>query len=100
MTYLLPFFNAFVLFICLDKEQILYKYFEWLKSNVFPRIPIPDKVLGGCILCTSFWMGYIEITIVKYNNFSVVKNEALAIVLILCYNAVITDIAYKYLKSK
>jgi hypothetical protein len=100
MIYLIPFFNSFVLFVSLNEGQILNKYYEWLKSNILPRINIPDKVLGGCILCTSFWMGYIEITIVKYNNFSIVKNEWLAIVLILCYNAVATDILYKYLKSK
>jgi Na+/glutamate symporter len=100
MIYLLPFFNAFALFISLNEGQILYKYFEWLKSNIFTRLPIPDKVLGGCILCTSFWMGYIELTAVKYYNFNVPINEALTIILLVCYNAVITDIAYKFLKSK
>jgi hypothetical protein len=97
MMYLLPFFNAFLLFICLNEGQILNKPYDWIKYNVFPRIPISNKVLGGCVLCTSFWMGCIEISILKSH---LEINEVLSIILILCYNSVLSDILFKYLKTK
>ncbi len=94
---LLPFLNAFVLFICLNQGQILYKHFEWLKNNVFPWVPINNKLLGGCILCTSFWIGVIALCVFIITHMEY-KND-LSLLFFLPYNAVLTDILYKQLKK-
>ncbi len=90
MIYLLPFLNAFVLFILTNENQILYKYYDWFQNEISPRLPIPNNVLGGCILCTSFWLGAIQLPLMdlSYN-----------LILLIPYNAVITDITYKQLNE-
>jgi len=85
---LLPFINALVLYIFVQEGQLLNKPYEWFKNNILPRIPISHKVLGGCILCTGFWMGFIEMLFVR--------NDIL-VLFILAYNACAVSIIYKNL---
>lgn len=88
-NYLIPFFNAFVLFILIEPNQLLSNQYEWFKCNILPRLPLTHKVLGGCILCTSTWVGIIEYGIIlrDFNFF-----------LMIGYNGVVTTILYKLLK--
>lgn len=95
--YLIPFFNAFVLYICLENDQLLNKLYRAFIENVavyFPKWLI--KVLGGCILCTATWMGILEYGLRYCLNmdFWLYKEY----ILLILYNAVTTTILYRLLK--
>jgi len=93
MIYLLPFLNAFLLYISLEEKQILTKYYVWFLFNWKPKF-IPAAVVGGCILCTAFWMGFFEVIIYQVCiDLSIFDN-----ILLIAYNAVATAIIYRLLK--
>lgn len=79
---MLPFINTFLLYILLEPGQLLNKQYTWFIEKMAPGIPISSKVLGGCILCTSFWMGVAEVLILGENW------------TMIFYNAVATTILY------
>ncbi len=84
----MPFVNALILYIFLREGQLLNKQYEWFKNTILPRIPVTDKVLGGCIICTAFWLGFAEMIFIR-NDWTGV--------LLLFYNACVTSFIYKSL---
>lgn len=90
MIYLIPFINAFLLIILTKEGQIFHKYYEQFVYNIAPRLPIPSKVLGGCAMCTAFWMGVLEY---------VPLVQPIELIYFVPYNAVLTAILYKHLDT-
>ncbi len=92
--HLLPFINCFLLYICLEEKQIFNKQYTLIKNNLFPYLPwYIIKILGGCILCTSMWMGVVEISV-----WLLIHPFNYYIIGIVFYNAVVTTILYKLLQ--
>lgn len=91
MIYLIPFLNCFLLYICKDEKQLLYKSYTWITENIFVYLPQwTIKILGDCVLCTSFWMGIIQIAIYGY-----LTQYEWNLILAVFYNAIGTNILYK-----
>jgi len=91
MIYLLPFLNAFLLYVSIEKDQIFNKPYTYLLENWFVYLPAwLIKILGGCVLCTATWMGIAELLLWRsaypYQDF----------ILIITYNAIVTNILYKF----
>ncbi len=91
--YLLPFINTFLLYICIEPKLIFNKPYEWMKNHLFVYLPQQViSILGGCVLCTSMWMGIIEVLIYGF-GFQFNWN----LIVILFYNAITTSILYRLL---
>lgn len=91
--YLLPFINTFVLFICIEEGQLFHNVYRWFSENIAPKLPLPYAILGGCVLCSSWWLGASELTATfLWHKFALVNW------LFLGYNAVTTTILYRLLK--
>jgi hypothetical protein len=95
MLYLLPFLNAFLLFICLEERQIFSKAYQSFLFNYKPEI-IPSAVMGGCILCTAFWIGVAQITF--GHILSIIDLSIFGKIIFAGYNAAATAIIYRLLK--
>jgi hypothetical protein len=76
------------MFAFMAPGQILNTPFVWFRENVVPRVPINEKVLGGCVLCTAFWLGFIEMLFIR-NDWTGVA--------LLFYNAAVAALIYKNL---
>ena len=98
MICLLPFLNCFLLFICLEENQLLNKPYKWIQENILVRLPsFLIAILGGCIMCTATWLGIIEIILCNFHKSIIYLPEKY--ILILSYNAITTTILYKLLKN-
>jgi hypothetical protein len=87
--YLLPFFNAFFLFICIEEKQIFNKYYQSFILNYKPEI-IPSAIMGGCILCTAYWIGFFQLLFIDLSFFDKIIFSG--------YNAITAAILYRLLK--
>lgn len=97
MIFLLPFLNAFLLYICIQPKQLLTNAYYFVMENLVPRLPkFIISILGACLLCTATWMGIVEIGIWNLIKHSIYSPEKY--ILVLVYNAVSTTILYKLMK--
>lgn len=98
MILLLPFVNALILYVILVKGQPLNKAYDFFMNKISPRLPIPNKLLGVCIVCTSFTMlgipeiiGYVLLTNKALSGLVIAK-----LFVINCFNAITTTILFKW----
>lgn len=97
MIYLLPFLNCFLLYICIEEKQLFYKPYSWFMNNISVYFPVfINKILGVCILCTATWLGIIELTLFHAKH--VVGLWEL--LLLIPYNAIVTNVLFKLTKTK
>ncbi len=61
MVYLC--FISALLLIVIRPGHVLNKPYVWLEEHIFPYLPVSNSVLGGCALCTAFWLGVVGLVV-------------------------------------